>query len=75
VGVGDPTRLSGGIAEALITTAAGLFVGIPALMFHRYFRSRVSALIVAMEKDAIRLIEVVQGLRQPEPAARAAAAR
>lgn len=74
VGVGDPTRLSGGIAEALITTAAGLFVGIPALMFHRYFRSRVNALTISMEKDAIRLIEVVQGMRQPEPAARAAAA-
>ena len=40
-GVGDANQLAGGIGEALITTAAGLCVAIPSLMFHRYFRGRV----------------------------------
>ncbi|MDJ0958251.1 MAG: MotA/TolQ/ExbB proton channel family protein [Arenicellales bacterium] len=63
-GVGDPTVLAGGISEALITTAAGLSVGIPALMFYRYFRGRVNALTVNMEQEAIRLVEVLQGERE-----------
>ena len=63
-GVGDPTVLAGGISEALITTAAGLSVGIPALMFYRYFRGRVNALTVDMEQEAIRLVEVLQGQRE-----------
>lgn len=63
-GVGDPTVLAGGISEALITTAAGLSVGIPALMFHRYFRGRVNALTISMEKEAIRLVEVLHGERE-----------
>ncbi|MFT7532201.1 MAG: biopolymer transport protein ExbB, partial [Gammaproteobacteria bacterium] len=41
-GVGNPTVLAGGISQALITTAAGLSVGIPSLMFHRYFRGKVN---------------------------------
>ena len=45
-GVGDPQILAGGIYEALITTAAGLSVGIPSLMFHRYFRGRINELTV-----------------------------
>lgn len=64
-GVGDPTVLAGGISEALITTAAGLSVGIPSLMFYRYFRGRVNELTVNMEQEAIKLIEIVHGARQP----------
>jgi len=60
-GVGDPTVLSEGISNALITTAAGLSVGIPALMFHRYFRGRVNELTVAMEQAAIHLVEYIHG--------------
>ena len=68
-GVGDPTILAGGISEALITTAAGLSVGIPALMFFRYFKGRVNALTVDLEQEAIRLVEVMHGEReQPGPA-------
>ena len=63
-GVGDPTILAGGISEALITTAAGLAVGIPALMFYRYFRGRVNALTVTMEREAIRLVEILHGERE-----------
>lgn len=65
-GVGDPTILAGGISEALITTAAGLSVGIPTLMFYRYFRGRVNALTIDMEEQAIRLVEVIHGDRQPD---------
>ncbi|MFT5136715.1 MAG: biopolymer transport protein ExbB [Arenicella sp.] len=57
VGVGDPTVLSGGISEALITTAAGLSVGIPCLMFYRYFRSRINELTVILEENALALVD------------------
>ena len=55
-GVGNPTVLAGGIAEALITTAAGLTVAIPALIGYRYYRTRVDTLVVDMEKEAIKLV-------------------
>ncbi len=58
---GDPRMLSGGIAEALIATAAGLCVAIPALIAYRYLRGRVESFVVEMEKDAIRLADVVEG--------------
>jgi len=57
IGVGDPSVLSGGISEALITTAAGLSVGIPCLMFYRYFRSRITELTVMLEENALALID------------------
>lgn len=60
VGVGDPTVLSGGISEALITTAAGLSVGIPCLMFYRYFRSRINELTVLLEEHALALVDAVK---------------
>ena len=55
-GVGDPKALSGGIGQALIATAAGLIVAIPSLMGYRYLRGRVDALVVAMEKEALKLV-------------------
>ena len=60
-GVGDPQILAGGIYEALITTAAGLSVGIPSLMFHRYFRGHINELTVEIEQQALRLLEVLRG--------------
>ncbi len=66
VGVGDPAVLAGGISEALITTAAGLSVAIPSLMFHRYFTGRVERLVVAMEEEALKMVEVMQGERESE---------
>ena len=63
-GVGNAGLLAGGISKALITTAAGLSVAIPALMFHRYFNGRVNKLIIAMEEQALRLIEVMKGERE-----------
>jgi biopolymer transport protein ExbB len=58
-GMGDPRALSGGIAEALITTAAGLCVAIPALVAHRYLRRRVDRIVIDMEKEAILLADAV----------------
>jgi len=57
----NPQALSGGIAEALITTAAGLIVAIPSLILYRYFRGKVDDFVVRMEADAIRLVESVAG--------------
>lgn len=58
-GVGDPKVLAGGIAEALITTAAGLTVAIPTLIFHRYLQARVDGLVLKMESEALRFIEIL----------------
>jgi biopolymer transport protein ExbB len=58
-GVGNPTVLAGGIAEALITTGAGLSVAIPALIGYRYYRNRIDTLVVDMEKEAIKLVEAL----------------
>lgn len=63
-GVGDAGNLAGGISEALITTASGLSVAIPALICHRYFIRRVDELVVSMEQEAIKLVEVVHGDRE-----------
>ena len=62
-GMANASSLAGGISKALITTAAGLMVAIPALFFHRYLQRRVDELVVGMEQEAIRLVEVVQGDR------------
>ena len=61
LGVSDPSVLAGGIAEALITTASGLVVAIPALVFYRYFNRRVEGFVVGMEAEALKLVEVMHG--------------
>ena len=58
-GVGDAGVLAGGISEALVTTAAGLTVAIPSLMFYRYFRGRVDELVVTMEQEALKMVEAL----------------
>ncbi|MFT4564034.1 MAG: biopolymer transport protein ExbB, partial [Gammaproteobacteria bacterium] len=62
----DASILAGGISEALITTAAGLSVAIPTLMLYRYFRNRVEGLVVAMEQEALKLVEALHGAREHE---------
>lgn len=62
-GTGNANVLAGGISEALITTAAGISVAIPALIMHRYFLRRVDYLVVEMEQEAVKLVEVVHGDR------------
>ncbi|HKJ76149.1 MAG TPA: MotA/TolQ/ExbB proton channel family protein [Gammaproteobacteria bacterium] len=66
MGVGDPKVLADGISEALITTAAGLSVAIPALMFYRYFRGKVDAHVIRMEEEALKMVEVIHGEREPQ---------
>lgn len=65
-GVGNPTILAGGISEALITTATGLSVAIPSLMFHRYFESRVQRLVIKMEEESLKMVEIMLGERERE---------
>ena len=65
-GVGNPGVLAGGISEALITTAAGLAVAIPSLMFYRHLRGRVDALVIRMEEEALKLVEVIHVRRESD---------
>ena len=58
-GLGDPRVLSGGIGEALITTAAGLSVAIPSLIAYRYLRGKVERLVIQMEKEAMKLVDAL----------------
>ena len=63
-GVGNPSVLAGGISEALITTAAGLSVAIPSLIFYRYFRGKVDELVIKMEEEALKIVDVMHGDRE-----------
>ena len=65
-GTGNVANLAGGISQALITTAAGLVVAIPSLMFYRYFRGRIDEFVVVMEEEAIKLVEVMHGQREAD---------
>lgn len=58
-GVGDVNQLAGGIGKALVCTAAGMVVAIPALVFHRYFRSRIAGYVVEMERQAMALLDTL----------------
>ena len=64
VGTGDASALADGISTALITTAAGLCVGIPALMAHRFLSRRIDSIAVNMEQEAVRLIDALHGERE-----------
>ncbi len=66
-GVGNPETLAGGISEALLTTAAGLVVAIPSVIFYRYFRGKINQLVVSMEEQAMQLIEMLHGEREFDP--------
>ena len=59
VGVGQPQELAEGISQALITTATGLTVAIPSLLFYRYFKSRIRALSIDMEREVLRLFSLI----------------
>jgi biopolymer transport protein ExbB len=65
-GVGDPMKMAGGIGQALVCTASGLVVAIPAYALHRYFRSRVTGYCVDMEKQATALLDELS-LRAERP--------
>lgn len=63
-GMGDPALLASGISKALITTAGGLFVAIPAMIMHRYYIRHISTMAVEMEQQAIKLVDIVHGDRE-----------
>ncbi len=64
LGTGDASALSLGISEALITTAAGLTIGIPALIFHRHYERKVEEIVTEMEQEALKIVEVLHGERE-----------
>lgn len=70
MGVGSPTDLAGGISTALITTAAGISVAVPALIFHRYFKGKINDYVMRMEQQALKLVELSADVRQQKTAAK-----
>ncbi|MGW8183803.1 MAG: MotA/TolQ/ExbB proton channel family protein [Burkholderiales bacterium] len=60
----NPLVLAHGISIALYNTAFGLVVAVPAMIFYRYFRAKVDEMLVDMEMQAIKLIEIIHGERQ-----------
>ncbi|MAM72022.1 MAG: biopolymer transporter ExbB [Gammaproteobacteria bacterium] len=58
-GTGNANVLAGGISEALITTAAGLTVAIPTLLFYRFFQRRIDTLVVELERESIKLVDAL----------------
>jgi biopolymer transport protein ExbB len=58
-GSGNASVLAGGIAVALVATAGGLMVAIPATILHRYFLRRVDSLVVIMEEESIKLVDAL----------------
>lgn len=72
-GLNDPSMLAGGISKALITTAGGLVVAIPAMIMHRFFVRHVASITVEMEQQAIKLVDIVHGDREVDFQERAAA--
>jgi biopolymer transport protein ExbB len=63
-GTGNASALAGGISEALITTAAGLAVAIPALVMHRYLTGRVDGIVVELEQETIKLVDALHSDEQ-----------
>ena len=60
----NPIVLAHGISIALYNTALGLVVAVPSMIFYRYYRAKVDTLLVDMELQAIKLVEIIQGERQ-----------
>ncbi|MBS0457236.1 MAG: MotA/TolQ/ExbB proton channel family protein [Proteobacteria bacterium] len=73
-GIGDANQLAGGIGQALISTAGGLCLAIPALLFHRYLRGRIADYVVEMEQQAMALLDTLDGRERTDRGDDAAAA-
>lgn len=61
---GNPVQLAHGISIALYNTAFGIIVAIPSMIFYRYYRAKVETLVIGMELQALKLVEIVHGERQ-----------
>ncbi len=59
----DVAQFARGISVALYNTAAGIIVAVPAMISYRYFRSKVDTLLLDMEQQAIKLVEILHGER------------
>jgi len=59
----NPQQLAHGISIALYNTAFGLVVAVPAMIFYRHFRAKVDVMLVDMEMQAIKLVEIIHGER------------
>ncbi|HEY6131244.1 MAG TPA: MotA/TolQ/ExbB proton channel family protein [Halioglobus sp.] len=68
-GSGNASLLAGGISKALITTAAGLTVAIPALVMHRYFIGKIDGIVVELEQETIKLVDALHNEERTETAA------
>lgn len=66
VGVGQGNLLAGGIAEAILTTGAGLFIAIPSLVFFNYFSSKAESLVLEIEKYSNALLKKLRGFQDKE---------
>ena len=60
----NPLQLAHGISIALYNTAFGILVAVPAMIFYRYYRAKIDVMLVDMEMQAIKLVEVIRGERQ-----------
>ena len=65
-GVGHASELSGGISQALVTTAFGLLVAIPALVSYNYFQARVDLMVTDLERESLRVIRAVYLVSEAE---------
>jgi biopolymer transport protein ExbB len=63
-GMANPGELAHGISIALYNAAFGIIVAVPSLVFYRHFRARSDSLVVEMEMEAVKLVEIIQGKRQ-----------
>ncbi len=60
----DPAQLAYGISVALYNAAFGILVAIPSMIFYRHFRAKVDTLVIEMELQALKLVEMVHGERK-----------
>ena len=56
----NPSTLAGGISEALYTTAAGLTVAIPTIVFYRYVSGKSNTLVMEMEECSAQMVELIK---------------
>lgn len=63
-GTGNVAILAGGISQALITTASGITVAIPALIMHRHFHRKIDTVVVTLEQEAVKLVDALYSQRE-----------
>ncbi|MEG0135451.1 MAG: MotA/TolQ/ExbB proton channel family protein [Cetobacterium sp.] len=59
-GAGDPTVLASGISQALVTTASGLIVAVPSLIFYNFYQKKIEKAMIDMEKNVVEFINIIR---------------